>query len=471
MTDLTYYILSGLLTLAILAGLVMMAKVKTAKAGNLLSAIAIALAILITLYKYKIFSDLFILFFILLGLVIGLIIARLVKMISMPQLVALLNGLGGAASALVGFMAIGSSSDIFGKLTALLALAIGGLTLSGSLVAGGKLQGILSQKPLFLKNHSLLTYLTLVLTILSGGLSIFINSLQTLLPLLTLVFSLLFGLVFSIRVGGADMPITISLLNSLSGLAGALAGMAISDPLLVVVGGLVGSSGLLLTQIMCKAMNRPLKDILLGKTSTRKEKANEVEINKEKESVQTNTVEEDVILSEVKESKEEVDIKSLIDQANTVIIIPGYGMALAQAQSLVKELEDKLESKNKEVQYGIHPVAGRMPGHMNVLLAEVDVDYDKLLEMDDVNPLFKETDIAIVVGANDVINPAANTAQGTPIYGMPILHVEEAKHIIICNFDLKPGYAGVENPIYENPKTTLLLGDAKDSLLKLLEMV
>ena len=258
------------------------------------------------------------------------------------------------------------------------------------------------------------------------------------------------------------MPITISLLNSLSGVAGAIAGMAIGDPLLVAIGGVVGASGLLLTQIMCRAMNRHLGDILLGKTSapTKREKAEPAAVVKEAQAAPSGQA------ACEKESPAEI-----LRQAKNVIIVPGYGMALAQAQQTVKQLADRLEARGAQVRFAIHPVAGRMPGHMNVLLCEADVPYEQLYEMDAIDDEFKECDVAVVVGANDVVNPAANTAEGTPIYGMPVLSVDQAKHVIICNYDLKPGYAGVENPLYHKPGVSLLLGDAQVTLQSLLTRV
>ncbi|MDR2713378.1 MAG: NAD(P)(+) transhydrogenase (Re/Si-specific) subunit beta, partial [Clostridiales bacterium] len=276
-----------------------------------------------------------------------------------------------------------------------------------------------------------------------------------------LILALFFGYWFAIRIGGADMPIAISLLNSFSGVAGGIAGMAISEPLLVAIGGVIGAAGLILTQIMCRAMNQHLWDILSGKTST--------------SAAGKKTAAPAAVTAAVPEpstpSAPETDLKSIIDKANTVIIAPGYGLALAQAQHVLKSLCDKLEEQGKEVLFAIHPVAGRMPGHMNVLLAEVDISYDKLLEMDEINPRFPDTDLVLVVGANDVINPAAHTAEGTSIYGMPILEAAKARHIIICNFDTKPGYAGVDNPLYENPKSILLPGDAQETLQGLLDTV
>ena len=251
------------------------------------------------------------------------------------------------------------------------------------------------------------------------------------------------------------MPITISLLNSLSGVAGGIAGIAVGDPLLVAIGGVVGASGLLLTQIMCRAMNRSLVSILIGSTA-KKPVAAKIESVKEEKT------------DEVKEEPK-VSVSEILSQAKKVMIVPGYGMALAQAQSTVKALADKLESKGAEVKFAIHPVAGRMPGHMNVLLCEVDVPYDKLYEMDAINGEFAESDVTIIIGANDVVNPAANTAEGTPIYGMPVLDAAASKNVIVCNFDTNPGYAGVPNPLYEKENTIMMLGDAKETVSQIIQ--
>lgn len=260
------------------------------------------------------------------------------------------------------------------------------------------------------------------------------------------------------------MPITISLLNSFSGVAGAIAGMAIGDILLVAIGGIVGASGLLLTQIMCRAMNRHLMDILLGKTSAGAAPSAEDTVEK--------PTDPEPAAESVQAGQPDSSPAALLKSARRVVIIPGYGMALAQAQHLVKQLSDRLETNGAEVKFAIHPVAGRMPGHMNVLLCEADVPYDKLYEMDAINPEFGETDVAIIIGANDVVNPAAREAEGTPIYGMPVLNADQAKHIIICNYDLKPGYAGVENPLYSRKEgVTLLLGDAGETLRGMLESI
>ena len=328
------------------------------------------------------------------------------------------------------------------------------------------------------------------------------HSFSYLITIGTVLISALFGLYFSVRVGGADMPITISLLNSLSGVAGSIAGMAIGDVFLVAVGGIVGASGLLLTQIMCRAMNRSLLSILTGgkvqkPVSKIVSPSTVLPVNSEEKYIQRimdlekkiKELEEMVrnlegrvqtLTKQVEEAEESQPqasapqpsaktAASVLSEAKDVIIVPGYGMALAQAQHQVRQLADKLESRGARVRYAIHPVAGRMPGHMNVLLAEADVDYEQLYEMEAINDDFKSCDAAVVIGANDVLNPAARNAEGTPIYGMPVLNVDQAPQVIICNYDLKPGYAGVENPLYHKTAGVYLeLGDAKETLQRLI---
>lgn len=460
MTNTLYYIICGVLAVAVLVGIAMMSKVKTAAAGNLLSACAMAAAILVVLGRGGLLASAGLWISIILGLALGALLAYRVKMIQMPQMVALLNGLGGAASALVAIVSLLTGlSGAFNLITAVLALVIGLVTLSGSLVAAGKLAKLLSQRPVVLAGHRMWVGLTLILSLVAVALA-------TVLPLpvvliLGVVASLLFGIFFSIRVGGADMPITISLLNSLSGVAGAIAGMAIDEPLLVAVGGIVGASGLLLTQIMCKAMNRGLSDILLGKTSVAAKPGEPAAETAAPAEAAAETS------AEAAAPAPQHDAGEALRNAKNVIIVPGYGMALAQAQFQVKALTEKLEARGCQVRFAIHPVAGRMPGHMNVLLCEVDIPYDQLYEMNDINGDFASCDLAIVVGANDVINPAAGFAEGTPIYGMPVLKAADAPLVIVCNYDLQPGYAGVPNPLYTADNALLMLGDANETVTAL----
>ncbi|MEA4980638.1 MAG: NAD(P)(+) transhydrogenase (Re/Si-specific) subunit beta [Petrimonas sp.] len=469
MTSTLYYIICAVLSVTVLLGISMMSKVKTAVWGNIISAISVFTGIVVTLLYNQIISVGSIYVYMLIGVIIGSTFAVRVKMIQMPQLVALLNGVGGLASALVGILTLlgvgqlVSDFPVFSDVTAVLAIVVGIVTLVGSLVAAGKLHRLLSQRPVIWKNHSVVLNLSLVLLAVSVIYAAFVGNIfgastdVAIILLISIVVSALFGFAFSIRVGGADMPITISLLNSLSGVAGAIAGMAIGDILLVSVGGIVGASGLFLTQIMCRSMNRNLMDILTGKTTIKKS-SSPVEEIKEK------------VSEKQPENRGNLSDGEILKAAKSVIIVPGYGMALAQAQHWVRQLADKLAANGADVRYAIHPVAGRMPGHMNVLLAEADVPYEQLYEMDAINGDFKNTDAVIVIGANDVLNPAARDAVGTPIYGMPVLNVDEAKEIFICNFDLNPGYAGVENPLYTKKSGVhLMLGDAKDSLSKMID--
>ena len=472
-----YLVLAGLLAITVLIGISMMSKVNRAVAGNLLGSVSMALAIALTLWAFDIFSVIDLWVAMLIGTILGLIISRKVTMLQMPQLVGLLNGFGGGASMIAGALTLinPGGEDPFSLITSGLAIYVGSLTLTGSIVAAGKLHQVFTQKPVVLKGHQFWTISTALLGFVSAILFVHpafaSGAAKIFLILLSALISGAFGIIFSIRVGGADMPITISLLNSFSGVAGGIAGLAISDPLLVAVGGIVGASGLLLTQIMCRAMNRKLTDILLGKTSTptMKKAAQEAAEAKQADDAEIELADEDAQETPIAPVTKEDPHLDWLREARRVIIVPGYGMALSQAQEQVKQLMLLLESQGAKVDFAIHPVAGRMPGHMNVLLAEVDIPYDKLCEMDDINDQFKDADLAIIIGANDVVNPAANTAEGTPIYGMPILSVEDTKHLIIMNFDRQPGYAGVDNPLYDESadKVALLLGDAKASLEKI----
>ena len=488
-------ILSAVLAALVLAGISMMSKVRTAVAGNLLSAFAMLCGIVGTLFFAGVVSVWTIYVSILVGALIGSLLAARVQMIQMPQTVALFNGLGGGASALVGLLSV-HGDTAFVRFTALLAVAVGMVTLVGSLVAAGKLHRVLPQKPVVWKAHALCTLLFLSLTLAFVVAGAFVQGIGLTVCLVgAFVCASLFGLWFSLRVGGADMPITISLLNSLSGVAGSIAGMAIGDVFLVAVGGIVGASGLLLTQIMCRAMNRKLMSILTGGTMTSPAPQPPVIEENENEELIRRIMDLEKKIKELEAMVADLETRvkaldgqlnaapaaapapveeaptaaSVLSKAKDVIIVPGYGMALAQAQHQVRQLADKLESRGARVRFAIHPVAGRMPGHMNVLLAEADVDYEKLYEMDAINDDFKNADAVVVIGANDVLNPAARNAVGTPIYGMPVLNVDQAPEVIVCNFDLKPGYAGVENPIYTREKGVYLeLGDAKETLMRLM---
>ncbi|MFH1966188.1 MAG: NAD(P)(+) transhydrogenase (Re/Si-specific) subunit beta, partial [Acidobacteriota bacterium] len=452
----------------ILLGIKLMSSPRTARFGNLMGALCILGSIALTLVVNDIVSRELLWISMIIGAVIGYIFALKVAMTQMPQLVALLNGFGGAASAIVAIITMTANPANLGsftRFTAVLALAVGSVTFSGSMVAAAKLDRRISHLPVILKGHMCLSILLLIIltglivteTLIAPGVVIWI---------VTLAAALIFGIIMSVRIGGADMPITISLLNSLSGLAASIAGFAIGNPLLVAVGAIVGSAGLFLTQIMCQAMNRRLMQILTGRevsvAAVQKEGTPEDESSPE-----------EVITSEPVQRSNQLSNEDLaagiLRQASRIIIVPGYGMALGQAQHQVKAIFDKLQQRGKEVLFGIHLVAGRMPGHMSLLLVEAGVPFDKLVQMKDANQKFSNCDVVLIVGANDIVNPAAKTAEGTPIYGMPILNVTEAEHVIVCNMDTSPGYAGVNNPLYQDSETiTLLLGNAAETLESLM---
>ena len=469
MSTLLYNVIAAVLALAILYGLNLMSNVKTAVRGNILSAAAMACAILITMYKDNSLGSPTLWVAIALGTAFGLFLSNKVKMIQMPQLVAFLHGFGGGAAALVGLIMLTDvgTPSAFHRIDACLALCSGMTTIAGSFVAAGKLHQLLPQRPIVLSNHSRI--INILLGIMLVALCIY-NIAPTFLPwfFIFVMFATgaLFGIVFTIRVGGADMPITISLLNSMGGISCAIAGFAVSDPLLIAVGGIVGSAGLMLTRVMCKAMNRKLMPILLGQSSVAGKSGVRAAAAAKAPASQAPRAAQPVQAA----AQKDAEIAKLLTTAKNVIIVPGYGMALAQAQHKVKQLADALEARGAKVNYAIHPVAGRMPGHMNVLLAEANVDYEHLLEMDTVNPMFADADLVVVVGANDVVNPAANTAEGTPIYGMPILEADKAKAVIVCNYDEKPGYAGVDNPLYTKPGVIMMLGDAAQTVGNLVKL-
>ncbi len=460
MIALLEYLIPVVLTIGFLAGIRLMQSPRTALWGNRLGAFSMALAIIFAFLEMGILDSLAWVY-IFIGGIVGILLARRVKMIQMPQTVALFNGLGGGASALVAgtVMAVEAGTGLWlFWFTAALALGVGTLTFSGSVVAALKLQGLVSQKPVFLKGHGIiLRILLLVGAVLVIGLFYWQTPIY---QLLILAIFAVYGVFMAIRIGGADMPVIISFLNSLSGVAAAVSGLAVGNFLLAGVGSLVGVAGMILTRLMCRAMNRNLPAVLggfqTGFVAASEKAAAEgligAESAAEPGAVPGAGVEE--------AAPPEEAAAGLLREAERVILVPGYGMALAQAQQQVKALIDALEADGKVVKVAIHPVAGRMPGHMNVLLAEVGVDYEKLYEMDAINPEFPDTDVVVVVGSSDVINPAATTAEGTPIYGMPVLHVSEARAVVVCNLDDKPGYSGVDNTLYGQDHVLTIWGDA-----------
>ncbi len=448
----------------VLLGIRWMGSPRTATRGNRLSAACMGGFILLTLAGEGLLASAWVWGALAAGAAIGLALGLRVRMVQMPELVALLNGLGGAASAGVAWLELrvpGATAETPIRIAAGLGIAIGAATLGGSLVAAGKLSRWLPQRPPRLAGLATINSAALLL-LLAGvaGTGLLdgnaLHGLATLLGLLALGT----GAVVVLRVGGADMPVTISLLNSLSGIAAAFAGFALRRFELVAVGGIVGAAGLMLTRIMCRAMNRQLGYILAGRTTATEtpEPAAALEASA---GAPPNDGDSPVPARARPGLPEAV---AALRQAARVILVPGYGMAVAQAQHQVKVLYDRLEQAGKEVCFAIHPVAGRMPGHMHVLLAEVQMPYEKFLEMEAANPLFPTADVAVVIGANDVINPAANTAEGTPIYGMPVLDAARARALIICNLNDDPGYAGVKNPLYERDDAILLFGDARQTV-------
>ena len=424
-------------------GLKLLGSPDSARRGNRLSAGAMLLAIVVALLDQGIVEYQWILLGFVVGAIIGGAAARMVQMTSMPELVALFNGFGGLASLLVGWAALSTALGTFTLVTIVLSILIGGLTFTGSLVAYGKLSEKIGSGAMMFKGQQVVNSL-IVLAILVCSVMFTQQPDNAQWLYLVIGLSLLFGVMVVIPIGGADMPVVISLLNSYSGLAACAAGFAINNNILIVAGSLVGASGIILTQIMCKAMNRSLSNVLFSGFGSVSSDTSEVE-------------------GEIKPISVE-DAYYVLEAASNVVIVPGYGMAVAQAQHVVKELCELMENNGAEVNFGIHPVAGRMPGHMNVLLAEADVPYDQLLEMDDINPRMENVDVAIVIGANDVVNPAARDVESSPIYGMPVINVDHARVVFVLKRSMASGFAGIENPLFYKENTRMLFGDAKESI-------
>ena len=437
--QLGYVVAAGLF----IFGLKMLGSPDTARRGNGISAIGMLVAIVAALLDQGIVQYEFILGGMVVGGLIGAVAARTVAMTSMPEMVALFNGVGGAASGLVGVAALSIADGSFTYITIILSILIGGVTFTGSLVAYGKLSETIGSGAVTFGGQKFVNGL-IVIGILASAVMFVMDPTNTNILYTVVGLSLLFGIMVVIPIGGADMPVVISLLNSYSGLAACAAGFAVDNNVLIVAGSLVGASGIILTQIMCKAMNRSLSNVLFSGFASVSTTVTEVE-------------------GEIKPISVE-DAYYVLEAATNVAIIPGYGMAVAQAQHVVKELMELLEANGCEVNYGIHPVAGRMPGHMNVLLAEADVPYDQLLEMDDINPRMESVDVAIVIGANDVVNPAAREVESSPIYGMPVITVADARTVFVLKRSMASGFAGIENPLFYKDNTRMLFGDAKESI-------
>ncbi|MEM6630640.1 MAG: NAD(P)(+) transhydrogenase (Re/Si-specific) subunit beta [Bacteroidota bacterium] len=450
-----------------IVGLRRLSSPKSARSGNLLAALGMGLATVITLFmpleqaQDAMIAYILILAGIVVGSVIGWVAARRVAMTAMPQMVSIFNGLGGACAVAISMVelqgiqtAYETGQGVAGGVhfTALMAMFVGAIAFTGSLIAYGKLQGLINDRKVRLPQPTLINLILLL--VLIGGITYKMvdPQLPYTLVLGIMGLALVYGITFVIPIGGADMPVVISLLNAFTGVAAALAGLVYGNQVMLVGGILVGSSGTILTVLMCEAMNRSLLNVIIGGFGSTGGAAAAVG---------------DQVAREISAN----DAAILLRYSNQVVMVPGYGMAVAQAQKVAHELEEVLEENGVNVAYAIHPVAGRMPGHMNVLLAEADVSYDKLKDLDDANKLLRDTDVVIVVGANDVVNPSAKDDPGSPIYGMPILDVLDSKNTIVLKRSMSPGYAGIQNPLFFHEKNRMLFGDAKDSLQKMVNEV
>ncbi len=443
-------------------GLRNLSSAKTAVRGNQLAAIGMLIAIVATLVNEDIVSYSVIIAGIVVGSLIGAVLAMRIEMTSMPEMVALLNGFGGAASAFVASAELLGAQETGAELAGIVPFAIaasvliGSITLTGSLVAFAKLKELIGGAAVTYPGQQFVNgALGLAVLGLAGAVMLDTGNLTAFYAVVGI--SLLLGVLLVIPIGGADMPVVISLLNSYSGLAACATGFVLDNSTLVVSGSLVGASGLILTQIMCVAMNRSIGNVLFGAFGAASgETASAAGAGQDQGNVVSYTPD---------------DAAVIFSNAQSVIVVPGYGMAVAQAQHAVRELTDTLAEQGIDVKFAIHPVAGRMPGHMNVLLAEADVPYDRLIEMDEINPHFPETDVALVLGANDVVNPSARDEEGSPIYGMPILNVDLAEHVFVIKRSMNPGFAGIQNPLFFKDNTMMIFGDAKKVVISLAEAV
>lgn len=460
-----FYLLAAMLFILGLKGL---SHPRTAVRGNMMGALAMLLAIVVTLLRQEILNVELLLLGLLAGAIVGALLAVKIKMTAMPQLVGLFNGFGGIASVLVAGAVIYQATAGFAAGAAETAAAagaengsvaglptlqetiataasalIGAVTFFGSVIAFGKLQGIVTEKPVRYPGEQLVKIILFLAAVAAGVMVVLQPQSFTMYWVLAGIAALL-GIMLVIPIGGADMPIVIALLNSYSGLAAAATGFVLSNSILIIAGSLVGASGIILTQIMCKAMNRSLSNVLFGGVGAPIEQSEEG----------------DIYTGRIKQTSAE-ELAMVLKSSQRVVFVPGYGMAVARAQTPVRLLSEQLESDDIEVEFGIHPVAGRMPGHMNVLLAEENISYDKLKEMDQINTTFAQTDVVIVLGANDVVNPLARESSGSPISGMPILDVDKARTVVVIKRSLSPGFAGIQNPLFAADNTLMLFGDGK----------
>jgi H+-translocating NAD(P) transhydrogenase subunit beta len=436
-------------------GLMQLASPRTAVRGNQLAAAAMGVIITVTLWDSGAHNLAWIIAGAVVGGAIGAYSARAVKMTAMPQMVALFNGVGGGAAALIAFSefhGVGNlpTNDV---ISTLFSAIVGSVSFAGSMVAFGKLQELITGSPVTMPGQKVVNA-ALFLAVLALAVWQFAGSQNEGLLAVTMALALVLGVIMVMAIGGADMPVVISLLNSFTGLAAAATGFALNNDALIIAGTLVGASGTLLTQLMGRAMNRSIANVVFGAFGTGSGEAAAAGPGG----------------GQVRATSAD-DVAVMLAYARRVVIVPGYGLAVAQAQHNVRELADQLQKRGVDVRYAIHPVAGRMPGHMNVLLAEADVPYTQLYEMDDINDEFARTDVVLVIGANDVVNPAAKNTPGSPIYGMPVLNVDEASAVVVLKRSMNTGFAGIENELFYEPKTTMLFGDAKDSIVNLIGAV
>ena len=445
-----FYVLASVL---FILGIKKLSHPKTARNGNFLSALGMFVAIVSTLLASEKIDLQMIMVGMIIGTVIGALFAQKVEMTQMPQMVAIFNGFGGSASALVAAAEFLNSGTIstFTLSTVMVSIFVGTLTFTGSFIAFGKLQGFISGQPIVFPGQQIFNAL-LAIALVGTGLYAVQSPSELNYFYGVIIISAILGITLTIPIGGADMPVVISLLNSYSGVAAAATGFVLMNNALIISGALVGASGLILTNIMCKGMNRSLANVIFGAVGLEQDSASD-------------------------SSQEQVTIKSysteeaamIFDAAEKIIVVPGYGLAVAQAQHAVREVAELLESKGKQVLYAIHPVAGRMPGHMNVLLAEANIPYEQLKDLDEINPEFEDCDVALVLGANDVVNPAARHDTSSPIHGMPILDVDKSRTVIINKRTMNTGFAGIQNELFGYDNSIMVFGDAKDMLQQLLK--
>ena len=445
------YVLAAIL---FIMGIKRLSSPKTAQSGNTIASLGMLVAIIATVISFELLDFKLIATGMIIGTIIGATFAIRVQMTQMPQMVAIFNGFGGGASALVAaaeyFTKYGTVElNTFITGTIILSVFIGTLTFSGSFIAFGKLQGFVSGKPVVFRGQQILNAIIAISLIVIGSLITTGINQELNFFYVIIILALLLGITLTIPIGGADMPVVISLLNSYSGIAASATGFVLMNNGLIISGALVGASGLILTNIMCKGMNRSLSNVIFGAVGLEEETSNDTG---KQISVKSSTTDEAAMI---------------LDAADKVIIVPGYGLAVAQAQHAAREVAEQLEEMGKTVLYAIHPVAGRMPGHMNVLLAEANVPYDKLKDLGDINPEFEDCDVAIVLGANDVVNPAARHDTSSPIYGMPILDVDKSRTVIVNKRTMNPGFAGIQNELFGFENTVMVFGDAKEMLTNL----